>query len=167
MDAYIRVSRVAGREGPGFISPAVQREQIEGWAKLRGVEIAAWHEDLDQSGGKLDRPGLEALLKRIASGATGGVAVARLDRLSRLGVGDALKLVERITDAGGTIAAIDLGIDPTTAFGEFGMTIMLALSRMERRRLSESWEIAKSRAIDRGVTMDLRRSAMTAQTMGP
>jgi hypothetical protein len=37
MDGYVRVSRVAGREGPGYISPSVQREQIEGWAKLREV----------------------------------------------------------------------------------------------------------------------------------
>ena len=58
-----------------------------------------------------------------------------------------------ITDAGGSIAAVDLGIDPTTPFGEFGMTIMLALARMERRRMSESWEEAKTRALDRGARM--------------
>lgn len=151
MDGYIRVSRVAGRTGDSFISPAVQREQIEGWAKMRSVNIAAWHEDLDQSGGKINRPGLDALLARVETGDTGGVVVAKLDRLSRLGVGDALKLVERITDGGGTIAALDLGIDPTTPFGEFGMTIMLAMARMERRRLSDSWDVAKERAMDRGV----------------
>src|SRR5664279_2532428 len=138
MSGYIRVSRVGGRAGDSFISPAVQREQIEAWAKLRGVEIDAWYEDLDQSGGKLDRPGLTAMLERLEAGDTEGVVVAKLDRLSRLGVADALKLVERITDAGGSIAAVDLGLDPTTPFGEFGMTIMLAMARMERRRLSDS-----------------------------
>lgn len=153
MDGYVRVSRTAGRSGESFISPTVQREQIEGWARLRGVEIVAWHEDLDQSGGKLSRPGLDALLERIEGGLTSGVAVAKLDRLSRLGVGDALKLVERITDAGGSIAAVDLGLDPTTPFGEFGMTIMLAMARMERRRLADSWAIAQSRAIERGVSV--------------
>ena len=81
------------------------------------------HEDLDQSGGKLDRPGLNALLARIRAGETDGVIVSKLDRLSRLGVVDALRLVEEITEAGGSIAAVDLGIDPTTPFGEFGMTI--------------------------------------------
>ena len=111
------------------------------------------HEDLDQSGGKLDRPGLNKLLARIRAGETDGVIVSKLDRLSRLGVADALRLVEEITDAGGSIAAVDLGIDPTTPFGEFGMTIMLALARMERRRMSESWEEAKTRALDRGARM--------------
>jgi site-specific DNA recombinase len=153
MDLYVRVSRLAGREGDSFISTDVQREQGEAWARLRGVEVAMVHEDLDQSGGKLERPGLKALLARIRAGETDGVIVSKLDRLSRLGVADALRLVEEITDAGGSIAAVDLGIDPTTPFGEFGMTIMLALARMERRRMSEAWEEAKTRALDRGARM--------------
>jgi site-specific DNA recombinase len=153
MDQYVRVSRVGGREGESFISSDVQREHGQAWARLRGVEVAMVHEDLDQSGGKLDRPGLTALLARIRTGETDGVIVSKLDRLSRLGVADALRLVERITDAGGSIAAVDLGIDPTTPFGEFGMTIMLALARMERRRMSEAWEEAKTRALDRGARM--------------
>ncbi len=151
MDGYIRVSRVGTRAGDSFISPQVQREQIEGWAKLKGVEVAAWHEDLDQSGGKLDRPGLDALLARIEASDTEGVIVAKLDRLSRLGVADALKLVEGITEGGGTIAALDLGIDPTTPTGELMLTLMLAMARMERRRLSDSWDTAKTLAMDRGV----------------
>jgi len=150
MDGYIRVSKVGARGGESFISPTMQRETIEGWAALRGVEIAAWHEDLDQSGGKLDRPGLSALLERIENGESEGVIVARLARLSRLGVADALRLVERITEAGGSITAVDLGLDPTTPVGEFGVTVMLAMSRMERRRLSDGWGEAKLRAMERG-----------------
>jgi site-specific DNA recombinase len=153
MDQYVRVSRVAGRSGESFISPDLQREQGAAWAVSRGVEVAVVHEDLDQSGGKLERPGLDALMERIRAGQTDGVIVSKLDRLSRLGVADALRLVEEITDAGGTIAALDLGLDPTTPFGEFGMTIMLALARMERRRASEAWEHAKTRALDRGARM--------------
>lgn len=151
LDGYIRVSRVAGREGDTFISPDVQRDQIETWARLRGVQIAAWHTDLDVSGGTMVRPGLAAMLERIEMGHTGGVAVARLDRLSRASVVDALKIVEEVHDAGGEIAAVDLGIDPTTAFGEFAMTLMLALARMERRRIAEQWRVSRQRAVARGV----------------
>ncbi|WP_028061200.1 recombinase family protein [Candidatus Solirubrobacter pratensis] len=151
LDGYIRVSRVGGREGDSFISPDVQREQIASWAKLRGVEIAAWQTDLDQSGGKLSRPGLDAIMSRVRSGETGGIVVAKLDRLSRAGVADALNLVEEISDHGGQVAAVDLGIDPTTPFGEFGLTIMLALARMERRRITENWAYARARANKRGV----------------
>lgn len=151
LDGYIRVSRVGGRNGDTFISPEVQREQIEQWAAMRGASILAWHTDLDVSGGKLKRPGLDALLQRLRDGETGGIAVARLDRLSRAGVADALKLVEGIHELGGAIAAIDLGIDPLTPFGEFAMTVMLGLARMERRRIAESWHASRERAITRGV----------------
>ena len=84
MDQYVRVSRVAGRSGESFISPDLQREQGAAWASSRGVEVAAIHEDLDQSGGKLERPGLDALMARIRAGETDGVIVSKLDRLSRL-----------------------------------------------------------------------------------
>jgi site-specific DNA recombinase len=151
LDGYIRVSQTRGREGDTFISPDVQREAIQHWAVGRGVEIAAWHEDLDQSGGKLTRPGLDAMLSRIASGQTGGLAVAHLDRLSRAGVADALRLVESVHEAGAKIAVVDLGIDPTTPVGEFSMTLMLALARMQRRQLTEMWDTSRKRAIRRGV----------------
>lgn len=85
LDGYIRVSQTRGRGGDSFISPRVQRESIQRWADARGVHIAAWHEDLDQSGGKLNRPGLDAMLARIHTAQTGGLAVAHLDRLSRAG----------------------------------------------------------------------------------
>jgi site-specific DNA recombinase len=55
MDGYIRVSRVAGREGESFISPEVQRAKIAGWAELQGVVIVRWWEELDQSGRRRDR----------------------------------------------------------------------------------------------------------------
>jgi site-specific DNA recombinase len=150
LDAYIRVSRVAGREGDAFISPDVQRSTIGHYAKAHGHEVIHEEVDLDVSGGKLDRRGLNAILDRIERGETGGIAVAKLDRLSRAGVADALKLVERIQEAGGVVVAVDLNLDPTTPTGELMMTLLLALARMERRRLSESWKVAKARAMDRG-----------------
>jgi DNA invertase Pin-like site-specific DNA recombinase len=147
---YVRVSRRDGREGDSFQSPDEQKRKIEAWAKLRGVEIDRFAEDIDVSGGTLSRPALDTVLSAIAAGAVEGIAVAKLDRLSRAGVADALKLVEQIHADGGSIAAVDLGIDPKTDFGEFGMTIMLALARMERRRLSDSWVSARTNAVQRG-----------------
>lgn len=90
-------------------------------------------------------------MTRIRTGETEGIAVARLDRLSRAGVADALRLIEEVHDHGASLAAVDLGIDPTTTFGEFALTIMLALGRMERRRITESWDTANRRAIERGI----------------
>jgi DNA invertase Pin-like site-specific DNA recombinase len=151
MDGYVRVSRVGGREGDAFIAPDVQRERIEQWATLKGIQIAEIFEDLDVSGGTLERPGLDEAMERIRSSVSAGIIVARLDRLSRAGVADALKLVEEIHQHGAQLAAIDLGVDPTTEVGELMMTLMLALGRMERRRIGANWRIAQEHAIARGV----------------
>jgi Resolvase, N terminal domain. len=78
-DGYIRV----GRKGPGYISPTVQREAIARWAEYRGVEIAAWHVDEDESGGTQDWPGLREAIRRIESGETEGIACWRLNRFAR------------------------------------------------------------------------------------
>ena len=152
MDGYIRVSRVGGRDGPSFISPEQQREQIETWARLKDVEVVAWHTDLDVSGGTLRRPGLDEAMARVRSGQTGGIVVAYLDRLSRAGVPEALNLVYEIVDEqGGKFAAVDFGVDPTTPFGEFGLTILLGLARMQRRRIGDTWRDSRRRAVERGV----------------
>ncbi len=52
----MRVGRVAGCSVESFISTDLQREQGAAWASSRGIEVAAVHEDLDQSGDKLERP---------------------------------------------------------------------------------------------------------------
>jgi DNA invertase Pin-like site-specific DNA recombinase len=151
LDGYIRVSRTNGRSGDSFISPDQQREKIKAWASLHGVTIAKWHQDLDQSGGKLSRPGFDDALERVQTGRTGGVVVSKLDRFSRAGVADALKLIESIIEAGGKVAAVEEGIDPTTPVGEFTMTLFLALARMQRQQIAETWSDARRRAVERGI----------------
>ena len=71
LDGYVRVSRVGGREGDSFISPRVQRQKIEAWAKLHDVVLGEVIEELDVSGGRApEERGLEKLLKRCESGAS-------------------------------------------------------------------------------------------------
>jgi len=149
-DGYVRVSQVGGREGPSFQSPETQRKQIEGWANLRGVDVTCFEPELDQTGGKLDRPIFNQIIERIKAGESDGIVVAKLDRLSRAGVADALRLCEEIYESGGEVAAVDEGVDPTTPVGEFVRTLLLALARMERRRIKENWEGSRARAVERG-----------------
>ncbi|MEA2386829.1 MAG: site-specific recombinase [Thermoleophilaceae bacterium] len=150
LDAYVRVSRVGGREGDSFISPDVQREKIEGYAKARGFAIGERFVDLDQSGGKLNRPEFERALQRVESGVSGGIVVAKIDRFSRSLVG-ALQTIERIQDAGGVILSADGDFDTSTPVGELVAHMMLSLAQFELRRIRDSWKTAQKRAVDRGV----------------
>src|SRR5690348_14869173 len=92
---YIRVSRVAGREGASFISTEVQRERIEGMAAAHGHTVSDWEQDLDQPGSKYDRPGFQAALEAVERGEADGIIVARLDRFAR-SVADAARAMQRL-----------------------------------------------------------------------
>lgn len=135
-----------GRKGPGYISPTVQREAIARWAEYRGVEIAAWHLDEDESGGTQDRPGLRAAIERIESGETEGIACWRLNRFAR-NVAGAIDDVQRILALGGHLAFVEEDIDPTGPFGSFILTVLLAVATLERDNMVAGWQTAKGLAL--------------------
>lgn len=150
LDAYIRVSKVAGRSGESFISPDVQRERIEAWAKAHGHELA-WHEpELDVSGGSMSRPVFDRIMERIRTGASDGVIVAKLDRFARTLVG-ALGTIEELERHGAVLVSVADNIDLSTPMGKAFLRILLVFAELERDRISESWEIATASAITRGI----------------
>jgi DNA invertase Pin-like site-specific DNA recombinase len=144
------VSRVAGREGERFISPAMQREKVEHLSAAHGHTIVAWAEDLDQPGSKLERPGLQAALEMIEAGAADGLIVAKLDRFARSMV-DALSAIERLTAAGGELISVEDGFDSSTSMGRFARDLLLRLGELELDRIRENWAEADRRAVERGV----------------
>src|SRR5215211_6524075 len=95
LDGYIRVSRVGVRQGERFVSPAIQRQRIEDWAALTGARILDIAEELDESGGRADRPLLERAIRRVEDGTTSGIVVASTDRFGR-SLLDSLAAVQRI-----------------------------------------------------------------------
>src|SRR5215216_6527383 len=150
MDGYLRVSRVAGREGESFISPKMQQEQIEAYATARGFTIDEWHEDYDVSGSTLERPALERALARCASGETGGVIAARLDRLARSLAGLS-QLVQRAQNEGWTLVAVDHGLDLKTPGGALVANILGAVAQWELEQRRQGWAQAQAAAVERGV----------------
>lgn len=151
VDGYIRVSRIAGREGDSFISPSEQRNRIAAWAKSRGVRISQVHEDLDQPGSKSDRPGLLKAMERVRTGEIEGIVVWRLDRFGRSAVDNARLLDElRQLDAG--LFTVAEGIDTSAGpMGEFMASIFSAFAKLELDRIKDSWSSARERAVSRGV----------------
>lgn len=147
---YVRVSRVAGREGDSFISPDVQRERIEAAARAGGHRIVEWQTDLDQPGSRYARPGFQAAIAAVEEGRVHGVAVASLDRFAR-SVPDAAVALRRIDDAGGVLISARDALDTSTPVGRFARTMMLAIAELELERIRENWRVATERAIARGV----------------
>lgn len=149
MDGYVRVSRVAGREGAGYISPTVQREAIERWAERHGIELATVHVDEDETGGSHDRPGLNLAMERVRSGRTGGIVAWKIDRFSRmteLGLRD----LRELHDMGARLAFVVEDLDLHGPVGRLLYTVLLAQHEFFLSQIKASWRTAKDRAMGRG-----------------
>lgn len=149
LEGYVRVSRVGGRAGDGYISPSVQRDSIEAYATEIGGEIVEWHTDEDFSGGTTNRPGFQAALTRIHAGHSDGIVVMRIDRFAR-SVADGATIVRDLTDNGKTFAAVQERINPQTPEGKYMLTAFLANAELFLDQSKASWKIAKARAVERG-----------------
>jgi site-specific DNA recombinase len=150
LDGYVRVSQVRGRKGDRFISPAVQREQIEAWTSSHNAILGEVFEELDQSGGRADRPLLMAAIERVESGESDGLVVAKLDRFGRSLI-DGLRALARIEAAGGTFVSVQDGIDISTPTGRLVSRILFAIGEWELERMRTNWDNARGRAVERGV----------------
>jgi site-specific DNA recombinase len=152
LDVYVRVSDVRGRSGESFISPVEQEERCRGAITRRGYEVGEIFTDLDQSGGKMERPALDKAIERIKQGESAGIVCARLDRFARTLIGGVQTLGD-INEAGGVviIAEGDFDLDTSTAQGELFLHMLLSFARFELRRITEKWTDAQRRAVERGV----------------
>jgi site-specific DNA recombinase len=151
LDGYLRVSSVRGREGDSFLSPELQRQQIERWASVHDHEIVRWATDLDQSGGKMDRPEFAVTMKRISSGKTQGVVVAKLDRFARSLPG-ALEAIKFLDEHDAMFVSVAEGVDPSTSAGKMMRNLLLVLAEFELDRIRDNWRAALTNAIEvRGI----------------
>jgi DNA invertase Pin-like site-specific DNA recombinase len=152
VDGYIRVSSTKGRDPAGekFITTDEQKRAIEAYAAANGLELAAWHEDLDQSGGTLERPAFQAALERCRNGETGGVIAAKLDRLTRSTVGLGT-LIDEARAGGWNLIAVDFGLDLFSSNGELVANVLGSVAQWERKRRGEEWMISRRNALERGI----------------
>lgn len=153
VDIYIRVSRVGGREH--LISPDEQERRGRALAKERGLTVGRVLVDLDESGGKWDRPGLQEALERVRAGASRGLIVAWLDRLSRDSE-HAHRLVRELAESGGIVYAPDAPADWTSPEGELQAGIVFTFAQYVRKRSAAGFERAKERSIAAGIPVSNR-----------
>ena len=117
----------------------------------RGFEVGEVIRDLDVGGGTMDRPGLNRALDRVRDGTSGGIVVARVDRFARTLRG-ALDVLEELERAGGVFIECDgQGWDTSTSMGRFGRDLVLRIGQLYREQISEQWDDAKRKAVERGI----------------
>lgn len=153
VDIYVRISRVGKREH--FISDVDQENRAREHAAQKGLTVGTVLADIDESGGKWERPGLQTALARVKAGESGGVIVAWLDRLSRDSE-HAQRLVREIGDAGGSIYAPDAPSDWTTPEGELQANVFFMFAQYTRKRAKAGFARSQEQSITAGVPVNPR-----------
>lgn len=131
MVLYIRVS--TDEQGNGLDAQRSELTRAGEYADWRIVELVV---DEGRTGKDLIRPGLQHALQLIADGDADGLAVTKLDRLSR-SVIDAGQLAEWFTAAGARLVALDLNIDTSTPSGLMVLHVLAAVAQWERETIAQ------------------------------
>jgi site-specific DNA recombinase len=123
-----------------FNSLDAQREACEAYIKSQASErwqtLPARYDDPAYSGGSMDRPALQKLLKDIAAGQVDVVLVYKIDRLTR-SLADFAKLVEIFDAKSVSFVAITQQFNTTTSMGRLTLNVLLSFAQFERELASE------------------------------
>lgn len=128
-------------------SPQAQREATTSFAAARGWHHVGHYEDVGASGydPKAARPGLDALLASVKRGEVDIVVVYRLDRLTRRGVVEAVKLVGQLSENGAALASVhEAFIDTSTEMGLGIFSLFAAMARQESTNTEQRTRAAKA-----------------------
>jgi site-specific DNA recombinase len=166
LDAYLRVSRVGGRNGDSFISPVEQETAIDRRIAELGAVRGMTVTETDVSGAKpVASRELEKLVRRVERGESQGIAIFSVDRWSREAA-DALQAAKRIHDAGARLVDTK-GVDSSTEAGNLMLGMMSVIAQQQRTRLKSGFQAASRNAVERGLHVGAFAPAGYDRTDGP
>ncbi|HEV7253434.1 MAG TPA: recombinase family protein [Mesorhizobium sp.] len=109
----------------------IQSQLNEGWVLVRDR-----YDDGGVSGGTLERPALQRLLRDIEHGLVDVVVVYKIDRLSR-SLSDFSKLVDLFDVHEVTFVSVTQSFNTTTSMGRLTLNILLSFAQFEREVIGE------------------------------
>ena len=136
---YCRKS-VEDEEAQAFNSIDAQREAGENYIasqKMNGwVCLPERYDDYGYSGGNVNRPALQRLLKDCDAGLVDMIVVYKIDRLSR-SICDFSELVRRLDRDNVQFVAVTQEINTATSSGRMMLNILMTFAQYERELISE------------------------------
>ena len=128
-----------------FTSLDAQRESAEAYIKSQQSE--GWvlyperYDDPGYTGGNMDRPALQRLLRDARNGKFDMVVVYKVDRLTR-SLKDFTKIIEILDSAGVSFVAVTQQFNTSTSMGRLTLNVLLSFAQFE-------WEIISERTRDK------------------
>jgi site-specific DNA recombinase len=136
---YTRKSTEHGLELE-FNSLDAQRDACEAYIKSQASQgwtaLPQHYDDPAYSGGNLDRPALQQLLRDIDAGRVDVIVVYKIDRLTR-SLADFAKLVEAFDAKSISFVAVTQQFNTTTSMGRLTLNVLLSFAQFERELSSE------------------------------
>lgn len=136
---YTRKSSEEGLDQE-FNSLDSQRESAEYYIKSQAHQgwefLTTRYDDGGYSGGNIERPSLQRLLKDIQSGAIDIIVVYKIDRLSR-SMTDFIKIMEVFDAHNVTFVSVTQHFDTNTSMGRLTLNILQSFSQFEREMTTE------------------------------
>jgi site-specific DNA recombinase len=109
----------------------VRSQAHEGW-----IAVDNHYDDGGFSGGSLDRPALQRLLRDIEAGKVDTVVCYKIDRLSR-SLADFVRLVELLERHGTTFVSVTQAFCTTSSMGRLTLNVLLSFAQFEREVAAE------------------------------
>ena len=136
---YTRKSTQEGLE-QDFNSLHAQREACEAYVTSQKHEgwviLPDLYDDGGISGGTLERPALQRLLKDVDEGLVDHIIVYKIDRLTR-SLADFAKLVDRLDAAEASFVSVTQSFNTATSMGRLTLNVLLSFAQFEREVTAE------------------------------
>ena len=158
---YTRKSTEEGLE-QDFNSLNAQREACEAYIesqKHEGWELLPdTYDDGGLSGGSLERPALQRLMRAVDDKHVDQVVVYKIDRLTR-SLADFAKLVERLDAAQASFVSVTQSFNTATSMGRLTLNVLLSFAQFEREvtaeRIRDKIAASKKKGLWMGGTVPL------------
>ena len=131
----------------------IQSQKSEGW-----MLVGDRYDDGGFSGGSMERPGLQRLLRDVEAGRIDVIVVSKVARLSR-SLGDFARIVEVFDRHNASFVSITQQFNTTTSMGRLTLNILLSFAQFEREvigeRIREKFAASRARGMWMGGTPPL------------
>jgi len=112
-------------------SAYVASQKHEGW-----VVLQTQYDDGGISGGTMERPGLQALLRHVEEGLVDQIIVYKIDRLTR-SLTDFAKIVDLLDTKGASFVSVTQSFNTATSIGRLTLNMLMSFAQFEREVTAE------------------------------
>jgi site-specific DNA recombinase len=123
----------------------IRSQKHEGW---RALEVG--YDDGGISGGHMERPGLQRMLRDVAAGKIDVVVVYKVDRLSR-SLADFSQLMQLFDKHGVSFVSVTQQFNTSTSMGRLTLNVLLSFAQFEREvtgeRIRDKIELSKKKGM--------------------